>query len=127
MCEPRLTDILGTPTDRLTGDSVMSERIDQFCENLRVKLTTIDNNMRALKVQIDRQAQTAEQDALAQLDAVKKRVEQDRVKVSAAENDMKKWADERKAATSEKIVRWKANLEKAKLQSRAPNATRPLQ
>jgi hypothetical protein len=102
----------------------MSERIDQFCENLRVKLTSIDNNMRALKAQIDRQAQTAEPDARAQLDAVKKRMEQDRAKVTAAENDMKKWADERKAATNEKIAQWKANLEKAKLQSRADNAER---
>lgn len=102
----------------------MSERIDQFCKNLRVKLTAIDNNMRALKVQIDRQAQTAEQDARAQLDAVKKRMEQDRAKVTAAENDMKKWADKRKAATNEKIAQWKANLEKGKLQSRADNAER---
>jgi hypothetical protein len=102
----------------------MSERIDQFCENLRVKLTSIDNNMQALKVQIDRQAQTAEQDARAQLDAVKKRMEQDRAKVTAAENDMKKWADERKAATNEKIAQWKAKLETAKLKSWADNADR---
>jgi hypothetical protein len=102
----------------------MSERIDQFCENLRVKLTSIDTNMQALKAQIDRQAQTAEQDARAHLDAVKKRMEQDRAKVTAAENDMKKWADERKVATNEKIAEWKAKLEKAKLQRRADNADR---
>jgi hypothetical protein len=29
----------------------MNERIDQFCENLRVKLTSIDNTMRTLKQQ----------------------------------------------------------------------------
>ena len=102
----------------------MSERIDQFCENLRVKLTSIDNNMQALKAQIARQTQTAEQDARAQLDAVKKRIEQDRAKVTAAENDMKKWAEERKAATNEKIAEWKAKLEKVKLQSRAESAER---
>jgi hypothetical protein len=33
-------------------------------------------------------------------------------------------ADERKAATNEKIAQWKAKLEKAKLQSRADNAER---
>jgi hypothetical protein len=106
----------------LTGDSVMSERIDQFCENLRIKLTSMDDNMQALKAKIDKQAQTAEKDARAQLDAVNKRMEQERAKVTAAENDMKKWADERKVATSEKIAEWKAKLEKAKLRSRAENA-----
>jgi len=80
--------------------------------------------MQALKAQIDKRAQTAEQDARAHLDAVKKRMEQDRAKVTAAENDMKKWADERKAATNKKIAQWKAKLEKAKLQSRADNAER---
>jgi len=30
----------------------VNERIDQFCENLRVKLTSIDDNMRALKAKI---------------------------------------------------------------------------
>ncbi len=106
----------------LTGDSVMSERIDQFCENLRIKLTSMDDNMQALKGKIDKQAQTAEKDARAQLDAVNKRMEQERAKVTAAENDMKKWADERKVATNEKIAEWKAKLEKAKLRSRAENA-----
>jgi chromosome segregation ATPase len=131
MREPCLTEILGSlpGSSTLTRDPVTSERIDQFCENLRVKLTSIDNNMQALKAQIDKRAQTAEQDARAHLDAVKKRMEQDRAKVTAAENDMKKSADERKAATNEKIAQWKAKLEQAKLQSRqtTPNATPPLQ
>ena len=31
----------------------MSERIDQFCENLRIKLTSIDKKMQQLKAKID--------------------------------------------------------------------------
>ena len=100
----------------------MSERIDQFCENLRVKLTSIDNNMQALKAKIDSKGQAAEHDARAQLDAVKKRIEQDRAKVTAAQNDVKKWVDERKATADAKIAEWKAKHEKAKLKSRADNA-----
>jgi uncharacterized protein (DUF885 family) len=84
--------------------------------------------MQALEAQIDKRAQTAEQDARAHLDAVKKRMEQDRAKVTAAENDMKKWADERKAATNEKIAQWKAKLEKASRAGQTtPKATPPLQ
>jgi chromosome segregation ATPase len=102
----------------------MSERIDQFCENLRVKLTTIDNNMQALKTKIDSKAQTAEQDVRIQLDAIKKRIEQDRTKVANAQADINKWVADRKAATNEKIAEWKVKREKAKLQSRADGAER---
>ncbi len=102
----------------------MSERIDQFCENLRVKLTSIDNNMQALKAKIDSKARTAEQDVQSHLDSVKKRIAQDRTKVAAAQADIKKWAEEREAVADEKIAEWKAKLEKAKLKGRAEAAER---
>lgn len=102
----------------------MGERIDQFCENLRVKLTSIDNNMQTLKAKIDSKVQTAEHDVQTHLDTVKKRIEQDHTKVATAQADVKKWIEDRKAATNEKVAEWKAKHEKAKLQSRADNAER---
>jgi hypothetical protein len=102
----------------------MSERIDQFCENLRIKLTSIDNNMQELKAKIDSKAQTAEREARTQLETVKKRIEQDRTKLETAQADIQKWVDDFKAASNEKIVEWKDKREKAKLQSRAENAER---
>ena len=102
----------------------MSERIDQFCENLRIKLTSIDKKMQELKAKIDSKAQTAEQEVRTQLDAVKKRLAQDRTKVETAQADVKKWVDEVKLASNEKIAEWKDKREKAKLQSRAENAER---
>ena len=102
----------------------MGERIDQFCENLRIKLTSIDNNMESLKAKIDGKARTAEQDVRTHLDGVKKRIEQDRTKVTAAQADIKKWVEERKATASEKIAEWKTKREVAKLQSRAASAER---
>ena len=89
----------------------MGERIDQFCENLRIKLTSIDNNMNSLKAKIDGKARTAEQDVRTHLDGVKKRIEQERTKVSAAQADIKKWVEERKATTSDKIAEWKTKLD----------------
>jgi hypothetical protein len=47
---------------------VIGERIDQFCENLRIKITSIDNNMQELKAKIDSKAQTVEQEAWTQLE-----------------------------------------------------------
>ena len=102
----------------------MSERIDQFCENLRIKLTSIDKKMQQLKAKIDSKAQTAEQEVRIQLDAVKKRLKQDRTKVETAQADVKKWVDEFKLASNEKIAEWKAKGERTKLQIRAEIAER---
>jgi len=55
---------------------------------------------------------------------VKKRLEQDRSKIEAAQNELKKWLEERRAMTKEKIADWKATGEKIKLQGRADFAER---
>jgi len=68
----------------------MGKRIDEFCEHLRLKLTSIDNSMEALNAKIEKKAQSAEQDVQNYVDGVKKRIEQDRAKVTAAEADVKK-------------------------------------
>ncbi len=102
----------------------MGERIDQFRETLRIKLKSIDNNMESLKAKIEGKARTAEQDVRSHLDGVKKRIEQDRTKVTTAQADIKKWVEERKATTSEKIAEWKTKRQMAKLQSRAESAER---
>ena len=102
----------------------MNERIDQFCENLRVKLTSIDDDMRALKAKIDSKERNVEQGVQFRLDSVKKRIGRDRTKLETAQADIKKWAEERKGTTDEKIAEWKAKLEKAKLKGRAEAAER---
>ena len=38
----------------------MGKRIDQFCEDLRIKLTSIDKNMEALKARMDGNVRTEE-------------------------------------------------------------------
>ena len=102
----------------------MSERIDQFCENLRIKLTGIDKKMQKLKAEIDSKAQAAEQEVRIQLNTVKKSIAQDRAQLETAQSDVEKWVNEFKLTSKEKIAEWKDKREKAKLQSRAENAER---
>jgi hypothetical protein len=97
----------------------MSDKIDRFCENLRLKLTTIDNNIQGLKAKIDAKAKSAEQDVRTYLDSIKKRVAQDPNNVEAAQKELKNWLDEYRAVTKEKIADWKASGERMKLRSRA--------
>jgi hypothetical protein len=73
--------------------------------------------MRALKAKIDSKAQTAEQEVRTRLDTVKKRIDQERPMVTAARADIKKWVDERKATTDQRVAEWKAKQEKARLNS----------
>jgi hypothetical protein len=100
----------------------MGQRIDQFCENLRQKLTMTDSGLQGLKTKIDTNATHVEQDVQSHLDRVRTRVEQSRAKVAAAQANMKNWVDERKATTSAQIAEWKAKRELGKLQDRAGKA-----
>jgi hypothetical protein len=102
----------------------MGHRIDQFCETLRQKLTMTDNGLEGLKAKIQGKATHVEQDVQSHLDRVHKRIEQGRAKVSAAQADMKNWAEQRKAVTSDKIAEWKSKWVTGKLQRRSDNAER---
>ena len=100
----------------------MGQRIDQFCENLRQKLTMTDSGLEGLKTKIDAKKANVEQDVQSHLDRVRNRIEQNQAKLAAAQTNMKNWADERKATTSAQIADWKTKRDVAKLQSRAGKA-----
>jgi hypothetical protein len=100
----------------------MSQRIDQLCENPRLKLTSIDNGLNSVKAKIDRKAKDAEQGVRGHLDKVEKRIESDRAKLTAAQSEAKNRVEERKNAERDKIAEWKAKLEASKLQNRADRA-----
>jgi hypothetical protein len=102
----------------------MGQRIDQFREDLRRKLTNIDSGLEGLKTKIDGKAQHAEQEVRSHLDKVQRHLELDRAKVSAARAEVKDWVEARKTATTDKIAEWKAKRETSKLQNRADQAER---
>ncbi len=97
----------------------MGQRIDQFCEDLRIKLTSIDDSMTSLKAKIDAKAKNAEQDVRKHLDDVHKHIASDQGKVAAANAKMAKWVEQKKETTNAKIAEWKTKHEIAKLQDRA--------
>jgi len=67
----------------------MGQRIDQFCENLRQKLTTTDSGLKGLKTKIDAKKANVEQDVQSHLDGVRNRIEQNQAKLAAAQTNMK--------------------------------------
>ncbi len=102
----------------------MSARIDNFCEDLRLKLTNIESGLVSLKSKMESKTQQAEQEVRRHLDAVQKRMAQDHAKAAAAREEIKAWLDKRKTDTAEKIAEWKAKREMSHLQDRADLAER---
>ncbi len=102
----------------------MSQRIDQFREDLHLKVANIDSGLGALRANLEGKADLAEQQVRSHLDQVRTRIEQGRVKVTAAQAEIKNWVEEKKTATGDKIADWKAKREASKLQDRADQAER---
>ena len=100
----------------------MGQRIDQFCDDLRAKLTKIDDRLGSLKAKLDARAESAEQDVRGRLDQLQRHIEHDHAKVSAARETVKSWVENRKAATADKVAGWKANHEVGRLKKRADDA-----
>jgi predicted nucleic acid-binding Zn-ribbon protein len=100
----------------------MGQRIDQFCEDLRLKLTNIDSGLHGLKAKIDAKAAQVDQEGQDHLEEVQRRIEQNSAKVTAARAAVRGWAEERKNATDDKITEWKTKREIGKLQHRAEQA-----
>ena len=102
----------------------MSQRIDQFSETIRKKLAEADGKLSVLKAKVDAKDENAEREVRAHFDAVTKRVDEGKGKASAAQAEIAKWMEQRKAATSAAVADWKAKGEAAKLRTRAESAER---
>jgi len=102
----------------------MSQQIDKFCEDLRLKLTNIESGLGSLKSKMEGKTQEAEKEVRSHLAAVQKHIAQDQAKASAANAEIKAWLDSKKTVTAEKIAEWKASREVSHLQSRADHAER---
>ena len=102
----------------------MSQRIDQFHQGLRIKLTNIESGLDSLKARIQGKPQHAEQDVRGHLEQVQRRIQKNQAKFAAAQAEMKSWAEDRKLATADKIAEWEARAETSKLQNRADKAER---
>ena len=100
----------------------MALNLDQFSQDLRLKLANVQSNLKSLKTEIDAKAATAEHDVRKHLDSVSKQIDQRAARAATAKTEMKKWVDEKNAATTEKIAEWKTKHETAKLQNRADGA-----
>jgi hypothetical protein len=97
----------------------MSQKVDEFCENLRVKLTGMESRVNELraKVEHDREATKAAIDE--KIDEAKEGIGSVKADAEAARARMKAQVDEKKTETKERIAEWKRDREVDKLEARA--------
>ena len=100
----------------------MSEKIDQFCENLRVQLTNIESHLAKVGESIKSAPQEAQAAIQAKIDGAKAQHEQNMQKISDARAKLEERAQEKKADIEAQIQEWKTNREISKLESRADKA-----
>jgi hypothetical protein len=102
----------------------MSRNVDQFCEELRIKLTNIESGIAVLKGKIEEETDTAEQQVRLHLDNVCRRMKQDQKKVLEAQAELRDWVEDQKTATADKIAEWTSKRDLAKLHNHADKAER---
>lgn len=102
----------------------MSLQTDQLRGELRAQLSALERRLVILKDSLDEKAHGAEKDVRKRLTDVQKTIEQSRRKMVGAQADVKKWLDEQKTVTAEKIASWKKERKVDLLRRRADLAER---
>jgi chromosome segregation ATPase len=98
----------------------MSEKIDQFVENLRDRLNAVDDRINNFKSSID--SANAKADVQARLDKAKAGYEARKSEIEKAHQRVKASIEEKKTETDGKIAEWKDQRETKKLEKRAQRA-----
>lgn len=97
----------------------MSEKVDQFCEGLRVRLTGMEASVEDLKAKIEHDRQSTKESIEAKIDEAKSRIGSTKADADAARARMKTQLEEMDEETADRIAEWKHNREVEKLERRA--------
>jgi hypothetical protein len=98
---------------------LMHEQIDHLFKEVRSKLDGAEKRIKDLNAAAKTAAEKARAQAKAEFGALETKAKEHRAKVEAAEAKAKKWMEEKKAATADKIASWKAQHEVKRLDAYA--------
>jgi len=100
----------------------MGEEIDQFCEDLRTKLTVIENHLTTVGDSIKAAPSEAKEAISAKIDAAKTMHAQNMQVIADTKGKLEARVQERKSEIASEIQEWKTNRETEKLEHRAKKA-----
>src|SRR6266851_29102 len=97
----------------------MSEKFNNFCGELRIKINDADKRIKDLKANAVVASEKAKVEARAQLAALENKAKEQKARTVATEAKVKAWVEEKKTMTHDKIAQWKEQGD-AKRLSRPP-------
>ena len=97
----------------------MSERVDQFCDNLRDRLNATEARLDQVKASIGTAKTETKANIEGKIADAKAAAEAQKAKLEDAQTKMKAGLEEKKAATEEKVAEWKQERHVKKLERRA--------
>ena len=99
----------------------MSTKIDQLCEQLRIKLHGIDRRLEALKANNVATSEKSRHLVESQMDSVQQRIFERRHAVEAANAHVAAWIEKRRGF-SDQVPRWRTSGSLSRLGTRAEEA-----
>ena len=100
----------------------MSQKIDQFCDNLRDRLNAVDDRLQHMKASVDSANAENEAAVIAKVNAAAAKVESRKQEIETTRQNVRAHLEAKKMETKTKIDEWKHNREVNKLSSRAESA-----
>jgi len=97
----------------------MSAAVDQFCDQLRVRLNALEGQFQAVKADLQALPAQAEKTLRQKLGEARTKLQAEKERVEQARANLKARAQQKIAETREAINQWKAKHETRKLQARA--------
>jgi hypothetical protein len=111
-----------TNTSQNLKETVMSAKVDQFCDKLRDRLNALETHVETLKSNVQKLPKQGEQALQNGLKDVRSKIEAEKKKVEQAQASLKTRVEQKMGQAKEAIKGWKAKNEVSKLNSRADRA-----
>jgi TolA-binding protein len=100
----------------------MSQRIDNFCNNLRDQLNGVETRMESFKSKLQAAPKQVQDAVQKQLEQAKQKVESQKRAVAQAKAKVQSWSDQKIAEAKAAVETWKADVEAQHLANRADRA-----
>jgi hypothetical protein len=100
----------------------MSDKVDKFCEALRVNLTRVEDYISKVGENLKSASTTAEEEVKSKLNGLKATHENNVNKILEAKTKIEARVAEKKSELDSTVQEWKKNREISKLESRADAA-----
>ncbi len=97
----------------------MSERIEKFCDNLRDRLTSVDDRITSLKAGLDSAAARTKSDIETQVNKAKADLEAHMREAEQVQARVRTLLEEKKAQTDANIEEWVRDRKVEKMEARA--------